>query len=33
MRSFWMAANYLAAIAIAMTGWLLLIAWIATQLV
>ena len=32
MRNFWMAANYFVATAIAMTGWLWLIAWLAMQL-
>jgi hypothetical protein len=33
MRRYWMIANYLVAIALAMIGWLWLIAWIARQLV
>jgi hypothetical protein len=33
VRNFWLAANYFVAIAIVMTGWLWLIAWIAMQLI
>jgi hypothetical protein len=33
VRNLWMAANYFVAIAIAMTGWLWLIAWLAMQMV
>jgi hypothetical protein len=32
MRRYWMSANYLIAITLAMIGWLWLIAWIARQL-
>jgi hypothetical protein len=32
LRRYWMIANYLIAIALAMIGWLWLIAWVARQL-
>jgi hypothetical protein len=33
IRRYWMIANYLVAITLAMIGWLWLIAWIAMQLI
>jgi hypothetical protein len=33
MRHYWMTANYIVALALAMIGWLWLIAWIALQLI
>jgi hypothetical protein len=33
VRRYWMMANYLAAIALAMLGWLWLIAWIVRKLI
>jgi hypothetical protein len=33
VRNFWFAANYFVALAIVMTGWLWLIAWVAMQLI
>jgi hypothetical protein len=33
MRRYWLTANYLVAITLAMIGWLWLIAWVAMQLI